>query len=319
MGRKIPGKKHHGVKDPEKQQKARLDKVKMKINARPAKEDHQDLPKSMRVMMAAREEVRNMASAKVAERVRKSKEERARLDSTRHLTYDGPLQKGMVKPLKPIPVFKQGEREHKRAFYFRMDKTIQSMKKRAEYEQKFKVEVSTDENGKAVVKDKEKDELELEEEKKKIEKLANKEKDELELEEEKKKIEKLAKKGIVRRTKEEKRVIRRQREKQRKNKKKKNTDEILDFSDLKDDVSFGDTVDAPPSLNFKGFSKDHSSRPAEGGKAKLLLSGIKEGQEEEGKRKKKVKLSMAQQVILERERASVVAQYRQRKAALLNS
>merc|ERR1719319_1083075 len=85
-------------------------------------------------MMAAREEVRNMASAKVAERVRKSKEERARLDSTRHLTYDGPLQKGMVKPLKPIPVFKQGEREHKRAFYFRMDKTIQSMKKRAEYE-----------------------------------------------------------------------------------------------------------------------------------------------------------------------------------------
>lgn len=299
MGRKIPGKKHHGVKDPEKQQKARLDKVKMKINARPAKEDHQDLPKSMRVMMAAREEVRNMASAKVAERVRKSKEERARLDSTRHLTYDGPLQKGMVKPLKPIPVFKQGEREHKRAFYFRMDKTIQSMKKRAEYEQKFKVEVSTDENGKAVVKDKEKDELELEEEKKKIEKLA--------------------KKGIVRRTKEEKRVMRRQREKQRKNKKKKNTDEILDFSDLKDDVSFGDTVDAPPSLNFKGFSKDHSSRPAEGGKAKLLLSGIKEGQEEEGKRKKKVKLSMAQQVILERERASVVAQYRQRKAALLNS
>ena len=31
MGRKIPGKKHHGVKDPEKQQKARLDKVKMKV------------------------------------------------------------------------------------------------------------------------------------------------------------------------------------------------------------------------------------------------------------------------------------------------
>jgi len=299
MGRKIPGKKHHGVKDPEKQQKARLDKVKMKINARPAKEDHQDLPKSMRMLMAAREEVRNMASSKVEERVRKSKEERARLDSTRHLTYDGPLQKGMVKPLKPIPVFKQGEREHKRAFYYRMDKTIQSMKKRAEYEQKFKVEVSTDENGKAVVKDKEKDELELEEERKKIEKLA--------------------KKGIVRRTKEEKRVMRRQREKQRKNKKKKNTDEILDFNDLKDDVSFGDTVDAPPSLNFKGFSKDHSSRPAEGGKAKLLLSGIKEGREEEGKRKKKVKLSMAQQVLLERERASVVAQYRRRKAALTNS
>merc|ERR1712083_152551 len=169
----------------------------------------------------------------------------------------GPNQKGMTKPLKPIPVFKQGEGEHKRAFYYRIDKTIQSMKKRAEFEEKYKVDVQTDRQGKSIVVDREKDEVELEEEKKKIEKLA--------------------KKGIVRRTKEEKRVMRRQREKQRKNKKKKNTDEILDFNDLKDDVSLGDTVDAPPCLNFKGFSKDHSSRPAEGGKAELLLSGTKEG------------------------------------------
>jgi hypothetical protein len=31
MGKKIPGKKHHGTKDPEKQAKARLDKIKMKV------------------------------------------------------------------------------------------------------------------------------------------------------------------------------------------------------------------------------------------------------------------------------------------------
>ena len=31
MGRKIPAKKHHGTKDPEKQKKARLDKIKMKV------------------------------------------------------------------------------------------------------------------------------------------------------------------------------------------------------------------------------------------------------------------------------------------------
>ena len=31
MGRKIPGKKHHGVKDPEKQKRARLDKIKLKV------------------------------------------------------------------------------------------------------------------------------------------------------------------------------------------------------------------------------------------------------------------------------------------------
>ena len=40
-------------------------------------------------------------------RNRKKTEEKALLDSTKHLNYDGPNQKGMTKPLKPIPVFKQ--------------------------------------------------------------------------------------------------------------------------------------------------------------------------------------------------------------------
>merc|ERR1719370_2235949 len=109
-------------------------------------------------MMAARDQLKNPTDSSVPppkKRERKRPDEKALLDSTKHLNYDGPNQKGMTKPLKPIPVFKQGEGEHKRAFYYRMDKTIQSMKKRAEYEQKFNVEVSTDENGKAVVKDKE--------------------------------------------------------------------------------------------------------------------------------------------------------------------
>jgi hypothetical protein len=190
----------------------------------------------------------------------------------------------MTRPLKPIPVFKQGQGEHKRAFYYRIDKTIQSMKKRAEFEEKYKVEVRTDEQGKAVVVDREKDEVELEEERKKTAKLA--------------------KKGIVRKTKEEKRVLRRQREKDRKNKgnKSKKPSEDLDFCDLKDDVAFGDMVDAPPTLKFKNFEQSSSSRPAGDGKAGLLLA-------------KKQKLSMAQQVRVEADRRSVVEQYRQRKAA----
>ena len=40
-------------------------------------------------------------------RKRKRPDEKALLDSTKHLNYDGPNQKGMTKPLKPIPVFKQ--------------------------------------------------------------------------------------------------------------------------------------------------------------------------------------------------------------------
>merc|ERR1712181_204369 len=135
--------------------------------------------------------------------------------------------------------------------------------------------------------------------------------------EEKKKIEKLAKKGIVRRSKEEKRVMRRQREKMRKNKNKRgsnNAEDKLDFDDFKDDVAFGDTVDAPPTLKFRGFEKSSSSKPAEGGG--LLLSQ-KDNNSNEPKAKK-VKLSMAQKVNMERERLNVVAQYRAKKAASLS-
>ena len=166
--------------------------------------------------------------------------------------------------------------------------------------------------------------------------VMDRQKDEVEQEQEKKKIEKLAKKGIVRRTKEEKRVLRRQREKQRKNKNKKNgDDEDLHFHDLKDDVAFGDVADAPPSLKFKNFEKNHSTKPAAEGKAGLLLHSISE---HDGGKVKKIKLSMAQQVAsqlllllleavsfvhsllqvrVEADRQSVVEQYRKMKAQQL--
>merc|ERR1719400_2986972 len=246
-------------------------------------------------MMEAREQMKN--DGPPVKRNRKKAEEKALLDSTKHLNYDGPNQKGMTKPLKPIPVFKQGEGEHKRAFYYRIDKTIQSMKKRAEFEEKYKVDVQTDGQGKSMVVDREKDEVELEEEKKKIERLA--------------------KKGIVRKIKEEKRVLRRQREKQRKNKNKKGSNkDSLDFNDFKDDVVFGDTVDAPPTLKFRGFEKSSSSKPAEGGG--LLLSQKQMENSSNEPKAKNVKLSMAQKVNMERERLNVVAQYRAKKAAALS-
>ena len=149
--------------------------------------------------------------------------------------------------------------------------------------------------------------------------IVDREKDEVELEEEKKKIEQLAKKGIVRRTKEEKRVLRREREKMRKKKNKKgsNKEDRLDFDDFKDDVAFGDTVDAPPTLKFKGFEKSSSSKPAEGGG--LLLSQKQMENSSNEPKAKKVKMSMAQKVNMERERLNVVAQYRAKKAASINT
>lgn len=289
MGRKIKGKKHHGVKDPEVQKKNREAKFKLKINNRPDKEDHQDIPKSLKDLIKVKEEVKQgtyKSNPYKKEKPPKNPDHKNLLDSTKFSSYIGPNLPGMKKPLKPVPVFKQKPGEHKRAFFYRMDQTIQSMKKRAQFEDKYKVDVQTNETGQTQIVDREKDEVDIEIEKKKNEKLAQK--------------------GIVRRSKEEKRQARRQREKMRKNKKKK-SDENMDFNDYKDDISFGERVDAPPSFKFKNFEKNASSKPAADGKSELLLKKGIHGV-------KKAKLSMAQKVTVEKNRQHVVELYRQLKA-----
>jgi len=47
MGRKIPGKKHRGVKDPEKQRNTRLKSLKGKVNVPPSDPDFQEVPRSV--------------------------------------------------------------------------------------------------------------------------------------------------------------------------------------------------------------------------------------------------------------------------------
>jgi len=47
MGRKIPGKKHHGVKDPEKQKEKREKELKLKTNSKPKNLDDQEMPKKV--------------------------------------------------------------------------------------------------------------------------------------------------------------------------------------------------------------------------------------------------------------------------------
>lgn len=301
MGKKIPGKKHHGVKDPEKQAKVRLDKIKNKINSNPGKSDFQEIPRSMQLIMKAKEDLKNQ---KVEEkRPKKEKipeDEKGLLDSTKYMNVE-PRLHGMNRPLKPVPVFKQQLGENKRAFFYRMDKSIQSMKARKEWENRYGVEVTTDDHGNQKVIDQPKDEVTLE------------------IEEKKKK--KLAKKGIVVRSKEEKRVLRREREKKRKNKNKKNTKDkdYKEFSDFQDNVEFGETVHAPPTITGK-YGNDKKTT----GQKELLLNKSFEGKKDnsfEGKKDKlvgvkkvKVKQSLAKKVIMEKERQRVVDLYRAMKA-----
>jgi len=284
MGRKIPAKKHHGVKDPEKQKEKRLEKIKMKINNKPSKEDFQEIPKSMQLMMKAKEDIKtgNYENLEKKPKSAVDPENKNLLDSRKHMTYEMKLP-GMKRPLKPVPVFKQQPGENKRTFFHRMNKTIQGMKSRREWEHRFGVDVTTDEQGQTSVVEHEKDEIELEIEKKKNEKLA--------------------KKGIIVKSKEEKRKIRREREKKRKNKNRKTNEEFKDFSDYQDNVGFGETVHEPPSI------KDLNSETRKPGQKDLLLK-----KNFGGVKKHKVKDSLAKKVIMEKERQQAVELYRAMKA-----
>ncbi|KAK5641198.1 hypothetical protein RI129_009745 [Pyrocoelia pectoralis] len=55
MGRKIPGRKHRGVRDPDKQRELRLQSLKGKINAPPINPDIQEIPKSLNRLIASKE------------------------------------------------------------------------------------------------------------------------------------------------------------------------------------------------------------------------------------------------------------------------
>jgi hypothetical protein len=58
MGRKIPGRKHRGVRDPEKQQAERLRRIKDKIDAPPTNPDEQQIPKSAQRIAELRAKVK---------------------------------------------------------------------------------------------------------------------------------------------------------------------------------------------------------------------------------------------------------------------
>ena len=114
MGRKIKGKKHHGVKDPEKLKQVREAKIQMKVNNRPSSEDVQELPKSMKILMKVRSDVKSGSFTGERQRKVKDPDSKELLDSTKFMTPLEPKQKRMNKPLKPVPVFKQNPGEQNR-------------------------------------------------------------------------------------------------------------------------------------------------------------------------------------------------------------
>merc|ERR1712141_710331 len=174
-----PGKKHHGVKDPEKQKLKREKELRKKTNAKPKYIDDQEIPKKLLILSKLREEAKQPNKPKPKEPKSKL------LDSTKLMGYEMKLP-GMKKDLKPIPVFQQQEGEKQRQFFRRMNQQVAQFMRQKEYEAKFNVDIVQDaQNGKT--------------------KFVEREKDEIDEHVEQLKAKKLEKKGIVLKTKEEKR------------------------------------------------------------------------------------------------------------------
>lgn len=311
MGKKIPGKKHHGVKDPAKQKKKREAPMKLKANARPKNLDDQEIPKKLMIISKLREDAKkpNLPKPKVP----KSN----LLDSTKHMGLEMKLP-GMKKDLKPIPIFQQQEGEKERQFFRRVNQMTAQFLHKKEYEAKFNVDCVEDENtGKTKFVDRQKDELDDH-----VEKLKAKEF--------KKKT------GIVKRSKEEKRKAKRLDEKEKRQKKKRRLykqnekqdeqDEFADFND-KDQVMFQDVVHAPPKLpGIRGKPALSEARRPGQQKDLLLLNNKNSAQfslhtqstvhrvnkEKDSKTGKKMKqrISLARQQMQENDRVSIVEQYR---------
>ncbi len=310
MGRKIPGKKHHGVKDPEKQRQRREDKVKAKINAPPKDLDGQEMPKKMLRMMRLKEDVEKRKVERRLNRMAMTKDDKDKeredkdkdrnlLDSSKHMGYETRLP-GMKRPLKPVPVFKQNPGESDKKFLNRVEVTCKQVLKRREYEDKYGVDITDDpESGGTSIRDREKDEVDLEVEKKKKAKV-------------------LAKKGIVLRSKEEKRAERRLKEKEKRLKKKRRAGkkfreecaregneeaEEREFDEDKDKIAFNDVVQAPPMLRQK--PRGASDRKT---KKKDFLFQEKMRRRQDG-------VSLAKKHMMEEERLRVVKAYRDFKKA----
>jgi len=306
--KRIPGKKHKGFKDPEAQHAKRFKELSKKINATPNNVDEQAMPKKLRLMINAKnnylekqrlyKERKNAPIEKVDNQ--HANEDPTLLDSTKHMGYEMNLP-GMYKPLKPIPVFKQMPGEGKKQFFRRMDVTVQAVMKRKQYEDKFDVDVTDDPTtGTTKVTDRVKDEVDLE-----VEKIKNK---------------KRGKKRKVVKTKEEKRVLKREKDKERKRKKKHGVqnDNAFDFDDAKfsDKVKFNEVVHAPPEnlKSTKIIPKVGNYNERKPGKKNNLILSQKLNQETIMSHKSKTEsISLARKCMLEEERIRVIEQYRKNK------
>ncbi|XP_037780665.1 uncharacterized protein LOC119577062, partial [Penaeus monodon] len=156
MTRHVKGKKHRGVKNPYEQQKLRDEKD--KVNRAPKNVDTQEIPKKLQLISKYMNKVNSPSATKKTKKKVLSpaalRKEKKRRKESKHL-IDGrrldPVeeeQPGMTRPVQRLPLLKQGRREKDEKFLARVHETIQMVKHEVAFEEKFKVEVERDKEGK---------------------------------------------------------------------------------------------------------------------------------------------------------------------------
>lgn len=294
MGRKIPAKKHRGVKDPYKQQEERFKKIKNKVNAKPESTESQEIPRRLQNIAKF-----NSAISRKGVPMKKKKKKKGKLqnntliDGRKFVDREKELP-GMTRATKLVPLLQQHPMENYKKFMRRVDRATKEILKEAEFEKKFKVEVVRNEQGQVVgVQHQEKiDPL-----------LSDKEKKDLIEREEKKK------------------AARRERDKRRRGKKRKNDgddDDDDEFSYYQDKFEFGEVVYEPPSLDTEKLTKKMHGNE-EKSRSFLFMEKLKGKQEESSPSnkpsKKAAKIPAGRRRILEEERQRVVEAYRSMKAS----
>ncbi|KOC69361.1 Coiled-coil domain-containing protein 137 [Habropoda laboriosa] len=302
MGRKIPGKKHRGVKDPLQQQAKRQAELENKINAPPKDPVDQPIPKSLERIVKLKDAIK---SGKVV-RVNRTKRKK-RKDALICVGRGNPKPlHPKAKPDKVVPIFEQRPGENEEKFMRRVNRETQAFINETAFENKYGVQVNRNlETGRVEGLSK-CDITEFD----KIQRVNAKHRN----------IKKKKKKTTEepKMTKAEKR-----KEKLKLKKQKQLEEKIDDFDSFKDQVKFGEVVHEPPQLQVRPRKAETISTSKPGKKELLLHSVLKQNEKTKmdpkkatpiDRRGKRKNLPVGERRQLEKEQSDIIAQYRRLKA-----
>uniref|UniRef100_A0A6M2DGD3 Putative coiled-coil domain-containing protein n=1 Tax=Xenopsylla cheopis TaxID=163159 RepID=A0A6M2DGD3_XENCH len=211
MGRKIPGRRHRGVRDIFEQNAKRERGLANKINSPPQENDEQPIPKSLANIIELKRKVKFSVNHRKGEQIGK------------------PKNKHLKKTDKFVPTFKKKQGESNKIFLGRVNNIVHEYLNIHKFEQKYKVDIIRDQESGEVLGVEKKPTDEIDELLKKSKKVK------------KNKIKSKIDDG-PKLTKSQKR-----REKLKAKKLKKQEEQCTrDFDDYKDEIKFGEVAKAPP-------------------------------------------------------------------------